>query len=267
MLTDSHCHLASYKFPREELQEIIQRARESGITRMVSLATDLDDCVTNLEIAESFEEVFACIGIHPCDVHETKDDYMPLLEKYAAHPRCVAIGETGLDYYHPAPEGWTEKDYHNRQRDFLRSHFELAQRLGKNIVIHTRDRKESASLADALKIYRDYADNVQAVFHCWPYDLNKALPIFELGGLISFTGVATFKNAQHVLETAKNTPAGSFMVETDAPYLAPVPHRGKRNEPAFTRNTADAIASARSETIDQLAKHTEATAQSFFRFP
>ena len=101
MLTDSHCHLASYKFPREELQEIIQRARERGITRMVSLATDLDDCVTNLEIAESFEEVFACIGIHPCDVHETKDDYMPLLEKHAAHPRCVAIGETGLDYYHP----------------------------------------------------------------------------------------------------------------------------------------------------------------------
>ena len=125
---------------------------------------------------------------------------------------------------------------------------------------------ESASLTDALEIYRDYADNVQAVFHCWPYDLNKALPIFELGGLISFTGVATFKNAQHVLETTKNTPAGSFMVETDAPYLAPVPHRGKRNEPAFTRNTADAIASARSETIDQLAKHTEATAQSFFRF-
>jgi len=267
MLTDSHCHLASHKFPQEELEEVIQRARESDITRMVTLATNLEDCGTSLQIAETFPEVYACIGIHPCDVHATADHYMEPLEKHASHQRCVAIGETGLDYYHPAPEGWTEESYHSRQSDFLDQHFALAARLGKNIVIHTRDRSGTPSLTDAVEIYRPHADKVRAVFHCWPYGLEEAAPIFELGGLISFTGVATFKNATHVLETATNCPAGSFMVETDAPYLAPVPHRGKRNEPAFTHHTAEAIAAARGETLAQLAAHTEATANQFFKFP
>lgn len=266
MLTDSHCHLASHKFPREELEEIITRAQENQISRMVTLATNLEDCVSNLEIADTFPSVYACIGIHPCDVHETADDYMDPLEEHASHPRCVAIGETGLDYFHPAPEGWTEDTYHQRQRDFLKQHFELAEKMGKNIVIHTRDRSGTASLEDAIGIYRDYANKVAAVFHCWPYDLDAAALIFKLGGIISFTGVATFKNASHVLDAAKRCPEGSFMVETDAPYLAPVPHRGKRNEPSFTRNTAEAIAEARGETLAQLAAHTEDTANQFFQF-
>jgi len=266
MLTDSHCHLASHKFPKEELQEIITRAQDNKISRMVTLATNLKDCRSNLDIAEAFSSVYACIGIHPCDVHETADDYMLSLKEHAAHPRCVAIGETGLDYFHPAPEGWTEDNYHKRQRQFLRDHFELAAELGKNIVIHTRDRSGTASLSDAIAIYSEYAHKVRAVFHCWPYDLDAALPIFELGGIISFTGVATFKNATQVLETAKLCPEGSFMVETDSPYLAPVPHRGKRNEPAFTRDTAEAIATARGETLEQLAIHTEHTVNDFFKF-
>ncbi len=266
MLTDSHCHLASHQFPQQELQKIITRARSSGITRMVTLATSLKDCATNLEIASTFPEVFACIGIHPCDVHETVDDYMTELKEYAQHPRCAAIGETGLDYFHPAPEGWSENDYHKRQRQFLREHFELATQTEKNIVIHTRDRTGTASLEDAIHIYRDYANKVQAVFHCWPYNLDAAAPIFKLGGIISFTGVATFKNATHVLEAAKHCPEGSFMIETDAPYLAPVPHRGKRNEPSFTRNTAETIATTRGESLDQLAAHTEKTANQFFQF-
>lgn len=265
MLTDSHCHLASHKFPPDELNEIITRAHEHGVHRMVTLATCLDDCQANLTIAENHPEVYACIGIHPCDVHKTKDDYLTELETFASHPRCVAIGETGLDYFHPAPQGWADTDYHARQREFLDQHFQLASKLGKNIVIHTRDRSGDASLQDAINIYRKHADKVRAVFHCFPFSMEAAQPILDLGGLISFTGIATFKNAATVLDTATRCPAGSFMVETDSPYLAPVPHRGKRNEPAFTQFTATCIASARGESLEELAGHTEATVDSFYK--
>jgi len=263
-LTDSHCHLASHQFSADELGELISRAREHRVQRMVTLATCLEDCAQNLAIAEQYPEVYACVGIHPCDVHETDDSYMEQLKIHASHPRCVAIGETGLDYYHPAPEGWSDEDYHARQRKFLCQHFELAQELGKNIVIHTRDRTGEASLRDAIDIYRPYAEDVCAVFHCFPFSMEAAQPILDLGGLISFTGIATFKNAATVLETAKKCPAGSFMVETDAPYLAPVPHRGKRCEPAFTSFTAQVIADARGETLEELSAHTEAAANHFY---
>ena len=263
-LTDSHCHLASQKFTSDELSDIIARARQRGVQRMVTLATCLYDCPQNISIAEQYPEVYACMGIHPCDVHETDDHYINELKIHASHPRCVAIGETGLDYYHPAPEGWTSDQYHSRQQEFLEQHFELAAELGKNIVIHTRDRSGEASLHDALSIYRQYAPQVRAVFHCFPISLEAAQPILDLGGLISFTGIATFKNAATVIETAANCPAGSFMLETDSPYLAPVPHRGQRNEPAFTYFTAEAIAKARGESLADLAAHTEATVNEFY---
>lgn len=266
MLTDSHCHLASHKFSKNELEEIITRAHEHGVNRMVTLATNLEDCQDNLSIAETYPAVFACIGIHPCDAHETPDDYLIALESHARHPRCVAIGETGLDYFHPAPDGWSDENYRERQRKFLHQHFELAAKLEKNIVIHTRDQSGDASLQDAIAIYSEYADRVRAVFHCFPFSIDAAQPILDLGGLISFTGIATFKNADTVLDTAKRCPAGSFMLETDAPYLAPVPHRGKRNEPAFTRHTAEHIASMRNEPLDTLATYTETTVEAFYKF-
>lgn len=263
-LTDSHCHLGSHKFPSDELGEVIKRAKEHQVERMITLATCLDDCQQNLTITEQFPEVYACMGIHPCDVHETDNQYTDLLKKYAQHPRCVAIGETGLDYYHPAPEGWSTEQYHARQREFLIQHFTLAAELGKNIVIHTRDRSGESSLHDAINIYRDFADQTRAVFHCFPFSLEAAQPILDLGGLISFTGIATFKNATTVLDTASNCPAGSFMLETDSPYLAPVPHRGQRNEPAFTYYTAKIIAQARGESLENLALHTEACVDKFY---
>jgi len=267
MLTDSHCHLASHQFPAEELDDVIARACEHGIKRIVTLATSLTDAAANLKLAETYTEVYACVGIHPCDVHNTPDDYLANLESHAQHSRCVAIGETGLDYYHPAPDGWTDETYHSRQKEFLNQHFQLAAKLGKNIVIHTRDRSGDASLQDALEIYRQYAHKVRAVFHCFPFSIEAAQPILDLGGLISFTGIATFKNAATVLDTAIRCPEGFFMVETDSPYLAPVPHRGKRNEPSFARHTAECIAHARGESITALASHTESTAEAFYKFP
>jgi len=264
-MTDSHCHLGSYKFASEEIPEIIARAKENGVHRMITLATDPDDLMINLLIAREHPEVFACIGIHPCDVHNAPDDFEDLLEPHLDDSKVVAIGETGLDYYHPAPDGWTEEDYHARQRDFLRRHFELAKSAQLNVVIHTRDKSGIASFEDALKIYADYAKDVVAVFHCFPGPPELAERVFAIGGLVSFTGIATFKNAEAVVSTVKAAPSRSFMLETDSPYLSPVPHRGKRCEPAYTRHTAEAIAAHRNTSLKSLTEETEEVVNSFFR--
>ncbi|MFC5051682.1 TatD family hydrolase [Rubritalea spongiae] len=267
MFTDSHCHLASHKFSAEELDSIVANAKNNGIHRMITLATSLEDCPTNIQIAEKYPEVFCAIGIHPCDVHETPDNYLETLHTFATHPKCVAIGETGLDYFHPAPDGWTENDYHQRQRQFLRQHFELAKELNKNIVIHTRDKSGKQSLDDALEIYSEFANDVRAVFHCFLGPWENAEPILKLGGYISFTAISTFKSAKDSLGAAMAAPSGRFMLETDSPYLAPAPHRGKRNEPAFTHLIAKSLAAARNETLEELALNTETSVSDFFKLP
>ena len=264
MLIDSHCHLASHKFSPEEVPALLERAREAGATRMVSLATSLDDLKQNLKIAE-YPAVHTCIGIHPCDVHHAPDDAVEQLAAFAGDPRVCGIGETGLDYFHPAPDGWEEEAFRERQRDFLRQHFELAKAVGLNVVIHTRDKEGCGSFEDALAIYGDYHSSVRAVFHCFIGPWENAKRVIDLGGLVSFGGVATFKTAREVRDTAAKCPAGSFMLETDAPYLAPEPFRGKRNEPAYTAKTAERLAELRGETLEALARHTGGTADGFFR--
>jgi TatD DNase family protein len=266
MLTDSHCHLASHRFPAAELPDLIHRAREAGVTRLVSLVTCLEDLQANLDIAGTYEDVSICIGIHPCSVHEEPEDAVAQLTAYAADPRVCGIGETGLDYYHPAPDGWEEAAYHQRQRDFLIAHFEMAVATGLNVVIHTRDREGDASFQDALAIYRLYADRVRAVFHCFIGSADNAREVIALGGLVSFGGVTTFKNAGQALATALAIDDGAFMLETDSPYLAPMPHRGQRNEPSFVRHTAVFLAKARNVDLETLAASTTATAKLFFRW-
>ena len=182
-------------------------------------------------------------------------------------PRVCAIGETGLDYYHPAPDGWNETDFRERQRRLLRQHFELAAAAGLNVVIHTRDRSGHASFDDAFAIYTNYHKSVRAIFHCFVGPWANAKRVLDHGGLVSFGGVATFKSAGDVRDTIARCPAGSFMLETDTPYLAPDPHRGQRNEPAFLRHTAERIATLRGESLDALAAHTHLAANRIFRFP
>jgi len=265
MLTDSHCHLASHRFLTSEVPELLERARTAGVSRLVTLATSLGDLPANLAIADN-PCVHTCIGIHPCDVHHAPADAVRQLAAFTADPRVCAIGETGLDYYHPAPDGWDVKSLRECQRDLLRQHFQLAADAGLNVIIHTRDATGHSSFEDALAIYRDFHTAVRAVFHCFAGPWSNALRVLELGGLVSFGGVATFKNAREVRDAAIHCPAGSFMVETDAPYLAPEPHRGMRNEPAFVRDTAEFLAALRTETLEKFARHTTETAAAFFRF-
>ena len=267
MLTDSHCHLASHKFEAEEISDLIQRAQDAQVTRMVTLATCLGDMEANLQIAAKHPAVSTCLGIHPCDVHEAPDDVVDQLRPLLSNPQVCGIGETGLDYFHPAPSGWEDSAYRDRQQELLEQHFLLAAETGLNVVIHTRDRKGCASFDDALAVYERHAGKARAVFHCFVGPLENAQKVIDLGGLVSFGGVTTFKNATDVLRVATTLPAGTFMVETDSPYLAPHPHRGSRNEPSLVRLVAENIAAARGESLSSLAGHTTSTASAFFRFP
>lgn len=264
MITDSHCHLASSRFSDEERGEIIQSASDAGVHRMVTLSTCLEDIGKNLELAND-PRVMATIGIHPCDVHNAPDDAVEQLAAYAADPRVCAIGETGLDYFHAAPEGWDEDTYRQRQRDFLEKHFQLAASAGLNVVIHTRDKEGRGSFEDAFAIYNRYSERVRAVFHCFISEWELAERVIAEGGLVSFGGVATFKNAALVKGAVARAPSGCFMLETDSPYLAPEPMRGKRNEPAYVMHVAEAIAALRGESLEQLAAHTEMAVEKFFR--
>jgi len=265
MMTDSHCHLASHRFADQDTDALIARAVSAGVRRMVTLSTSLEDIPRNLEIA-NHPAVSAAIGIHPCDVHHATDDAIEKIAAYASDPRVCAIGETGLDYFHPAPDGWSDTDFRERQRDFLNQHFELAVKSGLNVVIHTRDLDGSQSFHDALYIYRNYSDRVRAVFHCFISSWDLAQQVIAEGGLVSFGGVTTFKKSDLVKDTVARCPVGSFMLETDSPYLAPEPMRGKQNEPAFTRHIAECIAQVRGESLEQLAANTERTADAFFRW-
>jgi TatD DNase family protein len=171
----------------------------------------------------------------------------------------------GLDYFHPAPEGWTEEAYHARQAEVFSAQLELAAELGLNVVVHQRD-KGDRCWPDILDLIGPFHGKLRAVFHCFTHNWEAAKPLIDQGHLISFTGITTFKSAVEMQQCATDATPGSFMVETDAPYLAPTPNRGKRCEPAYTADTAKFIADLRGMNLEQLAAETDATAESFFRF-
>ena len=268
MITDTHCHLCSGKFDADR-DAVIAHAIESGVTRMIAIGCDLEDSRQSLTLAESRDEIYATVGIHPCYVTDiASDDWLEQLRGLAAHKKVAAIGEIGLDYFHPAPEGHSEDAYRSLQQEVLVKQLDLAAELGLNVVIHQRDR-DTENLPcwnDLQRIIAPYQGKLRAVFHCFIHPLEEAEKILAQDHLISFTGVATYKKAQEVQATAATAPTGKFMLETDAPYLSPVPHRGKRCEPAHTTDTAAHIAKLRNQSLESLAKETTATAENFFRF-
>ena len=259
-MTDSHAHLASKQFAND-LPEIIARAREAGVTRIICIGTQLEDSKRVLEIANTYPEVFAAVGIHPCDADSVSDaSFINELRQLAAHQKVVAIGEIGLDYYHQPPEGFTLESWKAHQAFVLNQQLILAAELGLNVVLHNRE-----SFADLVAQVLPWSGKLRGVFHCFTGTEHDALPLIEKGHLISFTGIVTFKNGQVIQQTARAVPTGSFMLETDCPYLAPMPHRGKRNEPALVKLTAAYVSDLRGLTLDELSDETDRTADSFFR--
>jgi TatD DNase family protein len=260
MLIDTHAHLDYPDFDPDRA-EVISRAAEVGVTEIISIGTKIESSTRAVELAENFPNIWATVGIHPCDVDNAPDDAIACLRDLARSPRVVGLGEIGLDYHH-LPEGEAAIAANRRlQEKLFRAQLDLAVELGLNAVIHQRD-----SWDDTLRILADYTGRTRGVFHCFGGTLEQANEVIALGNLVSFTGIVTFKNARQVQATAQNVAGDQFMVETDCPYLAPAPDRGKRCEPSHTRRVADFIADLRGESVEALAARTTQTARAFFNF-
>jgi TatD DNase family protein len=260
---DTHAHLDFPDFA-PDLEAVVNRAAEAGITRLINIGTDLESSKRAVSLSEKFEQVYAVAGWHPSHVTGAPGDVREALRELARHPKVVAIGETGLDY-HRLPSGKPggmepeDKAYKQRQADLFRQQIEVAAEFGLNCVVHQRDAFE-----DTMRLLQPYAAQIQGVFHCFGGTAEAMERVLNLGFLVSFTGIISFKNAQSVRETVAATPLDQFMLETDCPFLAPVPYRGKRCEPAYVREIAQFAAQAKNCTLEELSEATCATARRFF---
>ncbi|MDI6026109.1 TatD family hydrolase [Corticibacterium sp. UT-5YL-CI-8] len=242
MLVDSHCHLDFPDFEAERA-DVIARAVAAGVGRMVTISTRVRRFPDILKIAESFDEVYCSVGTHPHNAHEELDITVDQLVALAEHPKVVAIGEAGLDYFYDhAPR--------EAQAQGLRTHIEAARRTGLPLVIHARNADDD--MADILKDETGKGP-FPFILHCFSSGAELARRGVALGGYISFSGILTFKNSSDLREIARTVPTDRLLVETDAPYLAPMPHRGKRNEPAFVANTAQVLAETIGISADEIA--------------
>lgn len=251
MLVDSHCHLDFPEFT-EERADVMARARAAGIGCMLSISTRLSTFTAVRRIAEENADIFCTVGIHPHEAEVEVLDGFETLVTAAAHPRVVGIGETGLDYHY---------DHSNRdaQACVFRAHIAAARSTRLPLVVHTREAD-----AEMVRILHDEYDKgaFSGLLHCFSSSQELAERAIEIGFYISFSGILTFKNAETVREVARQVPRERLLVETDAPYLAPVPNRGKRNEPAFVIHTARRLAEIRGEREEEIAA---VTTQNFFR--
>ena len=247
-LVDSHCHL---DFPEFEgkLDEVREEMRANGVTHALCISVALSGFPKVLALAEAHDNFFASVGVHPD--HEADAVDVERLVELARHPRVVAIGETGLDYHRLSGDlEW--------QRERFRAHIRAARRCGKPLVVHTRDAAE-----DTIRMMREEgANEVGGVMHCFTETQDVADAALALGFHISFSGIVTFKNAGKLKEISRVVPLDRLLVETDSPYLAPVPHRGKTNRPGLVRHVAEEVARLRNMSLESLA---EATSRNFFR--
>jgi TatD DNase family protein len=249
MLVDSHCHLDFDEF-RDRIPEILAEMSAAGVGHALCISVTLQDFPRVRALAEAHPRLFATAGVHP-DYPDAGEVTVDQLVAAADHPRVVAIGETGLDYYRLGGDlTW--------QRERFRAHIRAARTCGKPLVIHTR-----SAAADTLRIMREEgAAEVGGVMHCFTETLDVARAAADLGFLISFSGIVTFRNAAALRDVAKALPLDGILVETDSPYLAPVPYRGKVNQPAYVRHVAEEVARLREASLEKVAA---ATTANFFR--
>ena len=252
-LTDSHCHLDFPEFS-PELDAVVERARAAGVTRIITISTRVARHADIAAIAERFPDVFFTVGTHPLQAGEEPDVPVERLVELSRHPKCVGIGEAGLDYHYDA----APRDVADR---VFRTHIRAARESGLPLVIHSRDADAdmAATLEDEMARGR-----FEAVLHCFTSSMELARTGLELGLFVSFSGVATFKNSEALRDVARAVPLDRMLVETDAPFLAPVPHRGKRNEPAFVAHTARVLAEVKGVDPETFAAATSANVDRLF---
>ena len=254
MLVDSHCHLDRLDLAAHggSLDAALAAARARGVGRFLCIGISADNAAAVRQLAESHADVYCSIGVHPLDLEPGAEPALDWLLHELDHPRVVAIGETGLDY-HYQPEAAT------LQQASFRLHLEAAQQTGKPVIVHTLEARQ-----DTLGMLRA-ADLAQAgVLHCFTEDWDMAKAALDLGYYISLSGIVTFRNAEALREVARRIPADRLLVETDAPYLAPVPHRGKPNLPEYVRDVAEFLAGLRGVAFETLAEQTTANFQRLF---
>ncbi len=255
-LIDSHCHLHYDYTPKLEV-DLIREAALSGVTHFISVGVDLATTPAIQKISELHPNVYHTVGIHPHDASKVDSNYLQNLETYSHHPKCKAIGEIGLDYYynHSPKEVQIQK---------FKEQLNLALKLNLPVVIHSRDAEE-----DLLKCLKDYAQKLPkgktaGALHCFTGSTSLGLACIDLGFLISFSGIITFKNADELRKTVRDLPLEKLMVETDSPYLAPMPFRGKKCEPSMVKITAEKIAEIKGTTLEKVAQATTANAKKLF---
>ena len=243
MFIDSHCHLDRLDLAEfnHDINNVVDAASKAGVSEMLCVCVTLEDFPNMAESTKRFENVYLTCGAHPLNQEDQIEEENLL--KLSQHERVIAIGETGLDYFY-APE---TKEV---QQDSFRKHIRVARALNKPLIIHTRDARE-----DTLDILREEkAAEVGGILHCFTESLEMAEAAIEMGFYISYSGIVTFKNATELREVAKRIPNDKFLIETDAPYLAPVPHRGKQNQPAYVVDVAKHLASVRGQSVEEIAK-------------
>lgn len=254
MLIDTHVHLNAGQYD-SDLAEVLKRAKEQDVGKMVVVGFDRKTITRAMELVEEHDFLYAAVGWHPVDAIDMTDEDLAWIEELAAHPKVVAIGETGLDYH------W-DKSPKEVQQDVFRRQIRLAKKVKLPIVIHNREATQ-----DVLTILREEdAKEVGGVMHCFGGSVETANESIEMNFMISLGGPVTFKNAKKPKEVAKEIPLEYLMVETDAPYLAPHPYRGKRNEPGYVKLVAEQIAELRGLSYEEVAEATTANANKFFNF-
>ena len=254
MFIDTHCHLEDENFSADRA-EVLSRAKVAGVERIINFGSTMQSSIAVTDLAKNFPALFAGIGIHPEEIDDFDENTCTRLAELAADKKVVAIGEIGLDYH------W-EKDATRRllQQKIFIAQLDLARQLNLPVCVHDRD-----AHADTLKILQTEARDLRGVLHCYSGSVETAREVLKLGWLIGVDGPLTFKNSAKLPEVVKTAPRDMLLIETDAPYLAPVPYRGKRNEPAYVVEVAKKLAEIRGETLEEVAEYTTANAKRLYK--
>lgn len=253
MFIDTHVHLNADQYD-EDLQEVIDRALENNVTKMIVIGFDRKTIERAMDLTEKYEFIYAVVGWHPVDAIDCTPEDLQWIEELAAHPKVVGIGETGLDYH------W-DKSPKEVQQEIFRKQIQLAKKVQLPIIIHNREATE-----DVLRILKEEkAEEIGGVMHCFSGSVETARESIEMNFMISLGGPVTFKNAKKPKEVAELIPIEHLMIETDAPYLAPHPYRGKRNEPSYVPLVAEEIARLKGLTVEEVGEKTTKNAEQFFK--
>ena len=249
-LIDAHGHLNDEKF--DDVSAVVERAEERGVIAHVCASCDLSSSQKAVELAKRFSIVYAAVGFHPENISSFDKNSLSEIEKLAKNDKVVAIGEIGLDYYY-------EKETKEEQKEIFANQIDLANKLNLPVVIHSRE-----AMGDTLEILKKHSPKKESLMHCYGGSIESARELMKLGFSFSFGGLLTFKNATNVVEVVKQIPIERILLETDCPYMTPVPYRGQRNEPSYIVYTADMLAKIKGLTLEEVAKVTTQNARRLF---